>query len=277
MPHKYIFSVVPPARRDALVTGLTGLTVKPILQSGGRLSAAKSINEQSSGAFDVTVAPLVNLWGFGPQSRSPTLPDSDAIDAARRQVGSDRFQLRESPPALKKSQGEVAFDLSGIAKGYAVDVIAERLRELGLANFLVDIGGEMRAFGTNRRGESWQIGIEDPATGGVDVARTIALQDTGLASSGNYRNKFSIGGVEYGHTINPTTGQPTRHTLLAASVIHPQTMLADAWATALMSMGPEAAQKIARRAGLAAMLFNEYGDSWQITTTAPFDAAIKQR
>ncbi|MFP6781002.1 MAG: FAD:protein FMN transferase, partial [Gammaproteobacteria bacterium] len=109
------------------------------------------------------------------------------------------------------------------------------------------------------------------------IAQKIALRDTGLASSGNYRNNFVVDGVQYGHTIDPTTGQPTQHLLLAASVIHPSTMIADAWATALMSMGPDAALEVSTNVGVAAMLLRENGASWQIITTAAFDEAVKQR
>jgi thiamine biosynthesis lipoprotein len=241
------------------------------------LTAANSVSQESNGAFDVTVAPLVDLWGFGPARGAGRIPDNDVIEVARRRVGLRQFELRASPPGLKKLHGEVAFDLSGIAKGYAVDEIAHQLRELGLVNFLVDIGGEMRAVGTNQRGEGWQIGIEGPIALGSTVAQTITLHDSGLASSGNYRNNFVVDGVQYGHTIDPKTGLPTQHALLAVSVVHARAMLADAWATALMSMGPDAAVNVLAKVGLAAMLFKKNGDSWQITTTPAFDEAVKQR
>jgi thiamine biosynthesis lipoprotein len=241
------------------------------------LSAAKAVHQISNGAFDVTVAPLVDLWGFGATKEKGFVPDPNAVRDARRSVGSGRFELRGSPPGLKKMDRDVAFDLSGIAKGYAVDEIAETLKTRGLTNFLVNIGGEMRASGTNNSGKAWRIGIETPTVGERGIAQTIALRDTGLASSGNYRNNFVVDGVQYGHTIDPTTGQPTQHLLLAASVIHPSAMIADAWSTALMSMGPDAALEVSTNVGVAAMLLRKNAASWQIITTAPFDEAVKQR
>jgi FAD:protein FMN transferase len=169
----------------------------------------------------------------------------------------------------------VYIDLSGIAKGYAVDQIAEFLIKKGFKDFLVDIGGEMRAAGTNKNGVAWKIGIEDPRDAGRQIVRTIALTNTGLASSGNYRNFFEINGKHYGHTIDPKTGAPTQHELAAVSVVHPSAMLADAWATAFMSMGYRAGMSVAAQRNLAVLFIVGDGTTETIAKSAAFDAATK--
>ncbi|MDA0824866.1 MAG: FAD:protein FMN transferase [Proteobacteria bacterium] len=239
------------------------------------LEAALSVSGASAGAFDVTVGGLVNLWGFGPERGSGVIPDSRLLEAARRDVGAANLQLQADPPALRKRRADVYIDLSGIVKGYAVDQVAEFLIEKGFADFLVDIGGEMRAAGTNRNGVAWKIGIEDPRDAGRQIVRTVALANTGLASSGNYRNFFEINGTHYGHTIDPKTGAPTQHELAAVSVVHPSAMLADAWATAFMSMGYSAGMSVAAQRDLAVLFIVDDGTTATIAKSAAFDVATK--
>jgi thiamine biosynthesis lipoprotein len=240
------------------------------------LAAALIVNEASAGAFDVTVGGLVNLWGFGPDRGAGVIPESGALEAAHRRLGAANLRLKINPPALRKSPAEIVIDLSGIAKGYAVDRIAEFLIEAQYTDFLIDIGGEMRAAGTNKSGVAWNIGIENPRDTGRELIRTISLRDTGLASSGNYRNFFEIGGKRYGHTIDPKTGAPTRHELTAVSVLHPSAMLADAWATAIMSMGYREGMRLAAQQNLAVLFIVEGDTMSTITKSAAFDATTKQ-
>ena len=237
------------------------------------LAVAMAIGRASAGGFDITVGPLVNLWGFGPQRGDRVVPDSAAIERARARVGLDKLTLRAIPAAVRKRRGDVYIDLSGIAKGYAVDQIAQYLEARGVTNYLVDIGGELRAGGLNARGEPWRIGIEDPLVAGREIALSIPLSGKALASSGNYRNYFAVDGVRYGHTIDPHTGWPTRDRLAAVTVIHASAMVADAWSTALMSLGFDAGVKAAAAHGVAALFFYPKGDGWERYATKAFNLA----
>jgi thiamine biosynthesis lipoprotein len=218
------------------------------------LDAAKRIGRASGGAFDVTVAPLVNLWGFGPEVRAD-FPAGTAIREVLRRVGQEHFELRGEPSGLRKRRGDLTIDLSGIAKGYAVDAVAELLEILGVTDYLVEIGGEIRARGRNAAGEPWRIGIESPVSERREIAQTVALTNTGMASSGTYRNYFERDGVRYSHMIDPTTGYPVTGNLAGVTVIHDSAMIADAWATALMTLGAVRGPAVAREAGIAALFF----------------------
>ena len=235
------------------------------------VATALDVARRSGGAFDITVAPLVDLWGFGPAGPRTEVPEPPAISELLPQIGIEKIALRSAPPALRKAHPAVRIDLSGIAKGYAVDQIAAMLEEQGIDNYLVDIGGELRGRGFNARGQRWQIGIENPATDGRDIAQTISLHDLSLAGSGNYRNYFELDGIRYGHTIDPRTGRPTQHALLGVSVLHESAMVADAWATAFMSMGVERGFIVAEREGLAVNFFVASADSLASRRTAAYD------
>lgn len=237
------------------------------------LGAAQRVSRASGGAFDVTVGPLVDLWGFGPAPRPEQLPDATAIAAARARVGWQRLALRPDPPALRKSHPELHVDLSAIAKGYAVDRVAAVLEEAGLSDYLVEIGGELRARGVNGRGAAWRIAIERPEPGRRAVFRVVALRDLGMATSGDYRNFFELGGQRYSHTVDPATGRPVEHQLVSVTVLAEAAMLADAWATALLVLGPERGARLADSEGLAAALIRQDGDGFVLETTPAFDRA----
>lgn len=241
------------------------------------LEAALVVAIDSGGAFDVTVGPLVNLWGFGPDRGAGVVPDASALASARERVGINKFKLRAHPSALRKRLPDIYIDLSGIAKGYAVDRLADLLQRAGSENFLIDIGGELRALGKNPKGQDWRIGIENPVYDGREIGRSIPLRNAGLASSGNYRNFFQSDGVRYGHTIDPRTGAPVQHRLAGVTVLNSTAMLADAWATALMGLGFEAGIKSADEHGLAAMFIVREADDWKTYTTEPFDFALTPR
>lgn len=215
------------------------------------LQAAQETSRLSDGAFDITIGPLVNLWGFGPGEKKAAAPTSREIDAALERVGYQKLQLDAAASAVKKAPG-LFLDLSAIAKGYGVDRIARYLQGLGLANYLVEIGGEIRARGVNSDNVPWRVGIEKPLAGRRAVHRLIELRDAAMATSGNYRNFFEQDGVRYSHAIDPRAGRPTRRRLLSVTVLHPTAMRADAWATALLIAGPEQGFALAEKHGLAA-------------------------
>ena len=222
------------------------------------LQVAREISRLTQGAFDVTVGPLVNLWGFGP-GQDFTVPGEERINRALRLVGYEKLHLDPAASTLKKAHGGIFIDLSAIAKGYGVDQIADYLERLQLDNYLVEIGGEIRARGVNDKQVAWQIGIEQPVAGQRGVRKIIKLENIAMATSGDYRNYFEKDGIRYSHAIDPRTGRPVTHGLASVTVLHPSTMLADAWATGLLALGPEDGYGLARQNGLAAY-FIIYGD-----------------
>jgi FAD:protein FMN transferase len=200
------------------------------------LQASKIVFEKTGGAFDPTVGPLVNLWGFGPTG--PQLQDSVNIDQQLRLVNFNAIVFDNVQ--VKKKDSKMYLDFSAIAKGYGVDVVAEFLNKKGIENYLIEIGGELVAKGLNENGEIWKVGINKPEENGSnDIVSIVALNNQALATSGNYRNFYEIEGQKFSHTINPMTGRPVRHGLLSATVIAKDCMTADAYATALMVMGTE--------------------------------------
>lgn len=207
---------------------------------------ALTISQQSHGAFDPTIYPLVKLWGFG-EHFAQKIPNPQDLQAAKAIVGYQQLQVRLQPPALKKSEAGLMLDLSAIAKGYAVDQLSDLLLAQGWQNHLVDIGGEVKAHGVNAKGLAWRIGIEQPDVAPHQVVQGIQLSNTSVATSGNYRNYFEVEGKRYSHTIDPTTGQPVTHTLASATVIHPSNEWADAYATTLMVLGLEKALAFAEQ------------------------------
>ena len=202
------------------------------------LQTALTISAASHGAFDITVGPLVNLWGFGPSGRPQHIPDEQTIKSVRENTGYEKIHLQESPRAVRKDADAIYLDLSGIAKGYAVDAVAALLEKESLHDYMVEIGGEIRAQGRNAGGEYWRIGIEKPVTDERAVERVIHLEDTGMATSGNYRNFYDMDGIRYSHIIDPATGRPVMLQLASVTVLDRECMLADAWATGLFVLGP---------------------------------------
>lgn len=226
------------------------IAVSPALQA--IVAEALRISSLSNGAFDITVGPLVNLWGFGPEARRDQAPSDDAITQARQRVGYWRLQSREQPPALQKERPDLYVDLSGIAKGYAVDQLAALVEAAGIHNYLVSIAGEIRAKGHNGRKQPWSIAIEKPVSGQRAVERLIQIGNHSVSTSGDYRNFFEQGGQRYSHIINPHTGRPVVQTLGSVTVITNQSMIADAIATTLMASGAELGWQLATEHHLAA-------------------------
>lgn len=203
------------------------------------LIESKKVFEQTGGAFDPTVGPLVNLWGFGPGG--PQLKDSVNIDEILKLVGFNNIQFDSI--SVRKTKPGMYLDFSAIAKGYGVDVVGDFLSKKGISNFLVEIGGELVARGTNEKGELWKVGVNKPEEQGRadELYSILALNNQGMATSGNYRNYYEVDGLKVSHTINPATGRPVSHGLLSATVIAENCMRADALATAMMVVGTEKA------------------------------------
>lgn len=214
----------------------------------------------------------MNLWGFGPLHQEDRIPSSQAIARALTQTGYEQLHARMSPPSIRKDNGFIYVDLSAIAKGYGVDKLAEHLDSLGLSDYLVDIGGELKGKGHNARGSAWRIAIEKPTPGKRSVHQIISFSEGAMATSGDYRNYFEKDGQRYSHTIDPETGAPIRHKLASVTVVNTSTMYADAMATALMVLGPERGYALAEQEALAALFIVKSADGFSEKVTP----ALKQ-
>ncbi|WP_200975470.1 FAD:protein FMN transferase [Echinicola sp. 20G] len=209
------------------------------------IKRSKTINQATSGAFDPTVGPLVNVWGFGPEGAQ--LKDSVQVGQILRLVGYDKIQFDEEK--TWKTRKGVYLDFSAIAKGYGVDVVADFLESKGVEDMLVEIGGELVAKGTNENDELWKVGVNQPSDdiSSNDIFSIIALDNRGMATSGNYRNYYYKDSIRYSHTIDPKTGYPVSHGLLSATVLAKDCMTADAFATAMMVLGTEKAIELQKK------------------------------
>lgn len=228
------------------------------------VNKALEISEQTGGAFDVTVAPLVNAWNFGPTKRTGQIPDEETIERLRSQTGFQNLEVRLDPPALRKAIPELQVDLSSIAKGHGVDRVVDVLAGLGVEDVFVEIGGEVRTSG-DKPGGPWRVGIQlpDAADQTVMVAHRMLVNDdagNAMATSGDYRNFFEVGGKRFSHTIDPRTGRPVDHDLASVTVVAPTCMVADAWATALSVLGPQQALEVATEQQLHALLATRQSD-----------------
>ncbi len=223
---------------------------------------ALKISELSAGKYDVTVGPLVNLWGFGPGKHEDKVPTDADIAEAKERVGYHYVRLEDNE--LSKARN-VYVDLSSIAKGYGVDEVARVLRKAGIQNYLVEVGGELSVSGTKLDGSVWLVGVESPAGGHNVAQRVIEANDIAIATSGDYRNYFEKNGVRYSHTIDPTTGKPITHRLVSVTVIDANATRADGLATAITVLGPEAGLKFAQDNNIAAYMLvkEDFGFSEQ--------------
>jgi thiamine biosynthesis lipoprotein len=236
------------------------------------IETALQISRSTGGAFDITVGPLVNLWGFGPDGDMRNPPTQDQIDSAASRVGYERLQTDCSVPAVRKDKDDVYVDLSAWAKGYAVDRIAELLNDYELADYLVEIGGEMRLRGHNADNLDWAVAIEAPFDSTRAVQTILRLTNRGVATSGDYRNYYEHEGTRYSHTIDARSGRPVSHALAAVTVIGPSAAFADGMATALLVLGPEAGPALAEKLGVAGYFLVRGHTGVEELTTSLFDA-----
>jgi len=216
------------------------------------MELSQLISEQTNGAFDITVGPLVDLWGFGPKARPEQIPDPMQIMQSFDLIGYEAISLNADELSISKSQYR-RIDLSAIAKGYAVDEIARFLDSKAINGYMIEIGGEIRLKGLKPNGDKWRIAIEKPQIGlGQQVLTTLAITDISMATSGDYRNFFEVDGVRFSHTIDPKTGYPIDHQLASVTVLSEDCAVADAMATALMVMGEVDAVKFANENDISA-------------------------
>ena len=232
------------------------------------LSSALEISAATAGAYDVSVSPLSDLWGFGPAG-PVGFPDQTEINAVMEDVGVGRLSWHSATRMLSKDSPGLKLDFSSLAKGYAVDLGADALDELGVPHFMLEVGGEVRVRGQSPRGDAWRIAIERPepgARGGIQAA--LRVSDTGIATSGDYRNFFEYDGRRYSHLLDPRTGYPIQHDVVSVTVVHGSAMMADAWATALTILGSAEAMMLAEQRGLAVYLLKRSEKSLEVMASS---------
>ena len=240
------------------------------------VTRALQISVATGGAFDVTVGPLVELWGFG-RRQANEMPDDSAIDRLMPAIGHEKLETDCSRPALRKRHRELAVDLSGFAKGLAADLVAERLDADGQRRYLVEIGGEIRARGRNARGRLWAIAIENPVEPGGEPVAVISLANGGLATSGDYRNRIEFASGPVSHILDPRSGRPAAHALASVTVLAESAAAADGFATALLVMGADDGLRFAAERGLAASLHVKTDEGVRQITTPAFEARENAR
>ena len=234
-----------PFNKQSTITAInTGTSQEADPMLAEVFTLAREISQQTHGAFDITVAPLVNLWGFGFKNMEAVT--SEKVDSLRKYVGIDKVTLANGK--ITKQYPEVMLDCSAIAKGYGVDAVGRMLERLGVSAYMVEIGGEVRLHGCNPRGGLWSIGItrpqDDSLSTQTDIQQVIRTTETAMATSGNYRNFYVKEGKKYAHTIDPRTGYPVQHNILSSTVLAQDCATADAYATAFMVLGLDSARAV---------------------------------
>jgi len=239
------------------------------------LETAQQVSHASNGAFDVTVALLVRAWGFGPDGL-PEPPPPDELARLRDLVGYRALEINPTQNTLRKTRPEITVDLNGIAQGYTVDKLALALDALEFQNYMIEIGGEVKARGHNARGIPWQIGVERPIPNAREIQLVLPVSNTAVSTSGDYRKYRETGGVRISHTIDPRTGRPIEHKLASVTIVNPSCTLADAFCTAIMVLGPEDGYQLALKENLAALMLIHNGpENFTDRQTPQFQAFLR--
>lgn len=235
------------------------------------LDISQSVAAASDGAFDVTVGGLVNLWTFGPEARPERRPTEELLQERLSLAGYQNLELDPEQRRARRTTDSFV-DLSGVAKGYAVDLLGEWLLNQGIEHFMVNLGGDMIVSGERAPGQKWRVGIELPDSLVQQAKYVLPLSNTSVATSGDYRNYFEADGRRYSHTIDPATGEPVNHDLASVTVVHESNAIADAWATAMMVVGTQGAQALAEDYNLKVLLLSREQDQWVTWQSAEFEA-----
>lgn len=236
-------------------------------------ATAQRLSEATGGAFDATIAPLVDLWGFGPAGRITQWPDPARVESARQRVDWRSLEVRREDPALRRTRPGTQADFSSVAKGFAADELHRLLADAGHPGHLVQVGGDVRSGAGQEH--PWRVGIEHPERPG-ELATVVLLAGEALSTSGNYRSQDVVGGRRIGHLIDPRTGLPADSALVAVSVVHPSAAESSGWATALFVLGPIDGPSLARRLGLAALFQIREGTDLRPVATPAFEAQRNQ-
>jgi thiamine biosynthesis lipoprotein len=236
------------------------------------INEAKRIGEKSGRFYDITVGPIVNLWGFGPEGVPLAVPIESSILKAKLRTGIEKLYVDLESSKIKKSIPDLYIDLSSIAKGFGVDRTSMLLENYGIKNYMVEIGGEVRTAGTNEKKKQWRIGISTPVDN--QLQKIVSLSGVSIATSGDYLNYFEKQGIRYSHLIDPLTGRPISHNLASVSVIHKNCMIADAYATAINVMGTERGIDFAENEKLPVFMIVREGNKFIEKMTPEFKEYI---
>ncbi|OKB66244.1 FAD:protein FMN transferase ApbE [Serratia marcescens] len=239
---------------------------------------AQRIGRDTGGAMDITVGPLVNLWGFGPDKHPVKVPKQAQIDAAKQRIGLQHLKLISDHRGewLQKDLPDMYVDLSTLGEGYGADELVRLMNHNGITNYLVSVGGAVSSRGVNGQGKPWRVAIQKPTDRENAVQALVDLHGYGISTSGSYRNYFEQNGQRYSHVIDPATGRPINHRLVSATVIAPTALEADGWDTGLMVLGTEKALKLAEEKGLAVYLISKTDEGFSAVMTPQFKAFLVQ-
>lgn len=221
------------------------------------VTTALKIGKDTDGALNITMAPLIALWGFSSASDHLEIPSDKEMRAALQLTNIHAIEVQTDPPALKKNNPQVSINVASVTEGYVMDLLVSKLKQRGLKNFLLEIGGEVAAIGHAPDGRPWQVGLQAPDAAKGEILEAIPLADTCISTSGSYRHRYEKNGQTYSHLIDPRTGKPIEHHLVSVSVIHPSCSLADGYATALMILGPQKGREVAQHLGLRVIWLEE--------------------
>ncbi|CAM3129340.1 FAD:protein FMN transferase ApbE [Klebsiella quasipneumoniae] len=230
------------------------------------------IGAKTDGAMDITVGPLVNLWGFGPDKQPVATPDAQAIAAAKARTGLQHLQVinQSGRQFLQKDIPDLFVDLSTVGEGYAADHLARLMEQEGISRYLVSVGGALVSRGMNGEGKPWRVAIQKPTDRENAVQAIVDINGHGISTSGSYRNYYELDGKRISHVIDPQTGQPITHKLVSVTVIAPTALEADGWDTGLMVLGPEKAQQVVREQGLAVYMIVKEGEGFKTWMSPQF-------
>ena len=252
-------------RFNALPAGRCQVMPDPVLEL---IRVGEQLSSQSEGSYDLTVEPLLNLWGFGPQGREEKVPTAEALAEVRQRVGHAHLRI-DGDQLCKDAAVEV--DFNSIAAGYAVDAIAAKLEAMGIHNYLAEATGELKAAGKKLDGSPWRVALEEPRDDQQVAERILAVDGYGVSTSGDYRNYFEQDGRRYSHTFDARTGAPVLHTLASVTVIHPSALMADGLSTLLLILGPERGWDYAETHDIGAFFVIRADTGFVTRTTQAFE------
>ncbi|MGL4725444.1 MAG: FAD:protein FMN transferase ApbE [Scandinavium sp.] len=234
------------------------------------------IGAKTQGAMDITVGPLVNLWGFGPDKQPVKTPTQEQIDAAKARTGLKHLSVinQSGSQYLQKDLPDLYVDLSTVGEGYAADHLARLMEQEGISRYLVSVGGALFSRGMNAEGQPWRVAIQKPTDKENAVQAIVDINGHGISTSGSYRNYYELDGKRISHVIDPQTGTPIQHKMVSVTVISPTALEADGWDTGLMVLGPERAKEVVREQGLAVYMIIKEGDGFKTWMSPQFETFL---
>ena len=240
------------------------------------VTEALHIGYKTNGAMDITVGPLVNLWGFGPTKQPEKIPDQAQIDDARARTGLQHLTVinQYGQQYLQKDIPDLFVDLSTVGEGYAADHLAALMTQEGISRYLVSVGGALVSRGLNASDQPWRVAIQKPTDTQNAVQAVVDINGHGISTSGSYRNYYELDGKRLSHVIDPQTGRPIEHNLVSVTVIAPTALEADNWDTGLMVLGPEKAKEVVRQEGLAVYMITREGETFKTWMSPQFQSFL---